>query len=183
MENFGIYFYRTLHSRHGGKLSKLFNTPLWYVDTAVHCTHEKLPSRIQHLQWQRQSGGLKYFLPPAKYFLCAGSWSRSMNCARQPSGRPLYTRGRPWLRCLRPAADLATSARHNRGRAGHSNKFIFSTAAAVIISACNSPPSIIRYLMVTSRGDVGYNCNGYQSLLLFTHVNLLLCFIGPCADL
>ena len=73
---------------------------------------------------------------------------------------------------------------HNRGRAGHSNKFIFSTAAAVIISACNSPPSIIRYLMVTSRGDVGYNCNGYQSsLLIFTHVNLLLCFIGACADL
>ena len=132
---------------------------------------------------ERQSGGLKYFLPPAKYFLCAGSWSRSMNCARQPSGRPLYTRGRPWLRCLRPAADLATSARHNRGRAGHSNKFIFSTAAAVIISACNSPPSIIRYLMVTSRGDVGYNCNGYQSLLIFTHGNLLLCFIGACADL
>ena len=132
---------------------------------------------------ERQSGGLKYFLPPAKYFLCAGSWSRSMNCARQPSGRPLYTRGRPWLRCLRPAADLATSARHNRGRAGHSNKFIFSTAAAVIISACNSPPSIIRYLMVTSRGDVGYNCNGYQSLVIFTHINLLLCFIGACADL
>ena len=182
MENFGIYFYRTLHSRHGGKLSKLFNTPLWCEDTAVHCTLEKLPSRIQHLQWQRDSqGDSNIFCLPLNIFSVPA-----------PDRDPWTVLGsRAGGHFIHAAAhDSAVSAPprtsqppHNRGRAGHSNKFIFSTAAAVIISACNSPPSIIRYLMVTSRGDVGYNCNGYQSLVIFTHENLLLCFIGACADL
>ena len=111
------------------------------------------------------------------YFLCAGSWSWSMNCARL-AGRGHF---------IHAAAHDSASAPPRTSQPRTNLRSRSQQQVHILNCRCRhylaTLPSIIRYLMVTSRGDVGYNCNDYQSLLIFTHVNLLVCFIGPCADL